>query len=139
MSARPGQPERKAVVAVAFAPVLLQPPHVRRGLYEKRPLPLWVVRVREVEAPAGVKPLQWILLTNHPVATLADAWERASWYEVRWVIEEYHKAMKTGCSIEEMQFTTAQALEPMIALLSAVAVTLQESGQTSNAVSVAIQ
>ena len=124
VSARPGQPERTAVVAVAFAAVLLWPPHVRRGLYEKRPLPLWVVRVAEVNPPKGVKPLEWILLTNGKVATLADAWERVDWYEKRWVIEEYHKAQKTGCAIEELQFTTSAALTPMIALLSVVAVTL---------------
>ena len=124
VAARPGQPKRKAVVAVAFAPVLLCPPHVRRGLYEKRPLPLWVVRVAEVNPPKGVKPLEWILLTNRPVQTMEDAWERATWYECRWVIEEYHKAQKTGCAIEDMQFTTSAALTPMIALLSVVAVTL---------------
>jgi hypothetical protein len=124
VSARPGQAERTAVVAVAFAAVLLWPPHVRRGLYEKRPLPLWVVRVAEVNPPKGVKPLEWILLSNRKVATLKDAWERVDWYEKRWVIEEYHKAQKTGCAIEELQFTTSAALTPMIALLSVVAVTL---------------
>jgi hypothetical protein len=40
------------------------------------------------------------------------------------VIEEYHKAQKTGCAIEDLQFSSAQALQPMIALLSVVAVTL---------------
>src|SRR5581483_10873384 len=43
IAARPGQPERTATVAVAFAPVLVLPPHVKRGLYEKRPVRLWVV------------------------------------------------------------------------------------------------
>jgi hypothetical protein len=124
VAARPGQPERSAFVAVAFAAVLVWPPHVRRGLYEKRPLPLWVVRVAEVRPPTGVQPLEWLLLTNRPVATPEDAWEVAAWYECRWVIEEYHKAQKTGCAIEELQFTTAAALTPMIALLSVVAVTL---------------
>lgn len=124
VAARPGQPERKAVVAVAFAAVLLWPPHVRRGIYEKRPLPLWVVRVAEVDPPKGVQPLEWILLTNGKVATVEDAWQRVAWYESRWVIEEYHKAQKTGCAIEELQFTTSAALTPMIALLSVVAVTL---------------
>ena len=124
VSARPGQPQRQATMAVSLAAVLLWPPHVRRGHYAKRPLPLWVVRVCEVDPPKGVKPLEWILLTNRKVATLEDAWERAAWYECRWVIEEYHKAQKTGCAIEDMQFTTSQALEPMIALLSVVAVTL---------------
>lgn len=124
VSARAGQPERTVAVAVAFAPVLLWPPHVRRGLYEKRPLRLWVVRVAEIKPSKGVKPLEWILLTDCSVATLEDAWERANWYECRWVIEEYHKAQKTGCAIEELQFTSSAALTPMIALLSVVAVTL---------------
>jgi hypothetical protein len=48
VSARPGRPERKALVAVTFAAVLLWPPYVRRGIYEKRPLRLWVVRVAEI-------------------------------------------------------------------------------------------
>jgi hypothetical protein len=124
VSARPGQPERKATVGVAFAPVQILPPHVRRGHYVKRPLPLWVVRVCEIDPPKGVKPLEWILITNRKVATVEDAEQRASWYECRWVIEEYHKAQKTGCAIEDLQFTTSQSLEPMIALLSVVAVTL---------------
>jgi len=121
---RGATPERKATVAVSFAKVQVQEPLQRRGDYERRPLDLWCVRVAEINPPKGVTPVEWTLLTNQPVTTLGDAWERASWYEVRWVIEEYHKAMKTGCAIEEMQFTTAQALEPMIALLSVVAVTL---------------
>lgn len=124
VAAGPDCAERTAVVSVAFAPVRLWPPHVRRGEYEKKPLALWVVYVREVEAPAGVKPLEWVLLTNVAVTTEAEAWERVSWYECRWVVEEYHKAQKTGCAIEDLQFTSAQALEPMIALLSVVAVGL---------------
>jgi hypothetical protein len=124
IGARQGSSERRATVSVAFAPVLVLPPHVRRGDYEKQPLPLWIVVVREPKPPQGQTPLTWILLTNVPVTSEADAWERTQWYECRWVIEEYHKGQKTGCAIEELQFTSAQALQPMIALLSVVAVTL---------------
>jgi hypothetical protein len=124
IGARQGSSERRAKVSVAFAPVQVLPPHVRRGDYVKQPLPLWVVVVREPKAPKGRTPLNWILLTDVPVTNEADAWERAGWYESRWVIEEYHKGQKTGCSIEDLQFSSSQALEPMIALLSVVAVTL---------------
>lgn len=124
VAARDGQPERVATVAVSFAAVLVTPPHVKRGLYVKRPLRLWVVRVAEVEAPVGAEPLEWILLTDREVATQADAWERKGWYECRWIVEEYHKGQKTGCSIEALQFTSTGALEPMVALLSVVAVGL---------------
>lgn len=124
VGARDGQPGRKATVGVAWAAVTVLPPHVRRGDYAKRPLPLWVVRVAELDPPPGVQPIEWILLTNVPVQTAADAWERAHWYECRWIIEEYHKGQKTGCAMEELQFASWQALEPMIALLSVVTVTL---------------
>ena len=71
-----------------------------------------------------MQPVEWILLTNVPVNSLADACERISWYECRWVIEEYHKALKTGCGIETLQFTTEEALKPAIALLSVTALFL---------------
>jgi hypothetical protein len=119
-----GRPQRQAKVSVGSAPVLLWPPHVRRGEYEKTPLPLWVVCVREDNPPAGVKPVEWVLLTNVAVTTAEDVKERVEWYECRWVVEEYHKAQKTGCAIEDLQFESSQALEPMIGLLSVVAVTL---------------
>lgn len=124
IGARATQKQERATVGIAYAPVLVHPPHVRRGEYEKRPLRLWLVVVRERTPPKGRKALEWLLLTNVPVANEQEAWERAGWYECRWVIEEYHKAQKTGCAIEDLQFTSAQALQPMIALLSVVAVTL---------------
>jgi hypothetical protein len=124
IGARASKGEQLATVGIAFAPVLVQPPHVRRGDYEKRPLRLWLVVVSELQPPKGREPLHWILLTNVPVTNEQEAWERAGWYECRWVIEEYHKAQKTGCAIEDLQFASAQALQPMIALLSVVAVTL---------------
>jgi hypothetical protein len=74
--------------------------------------------------PQGEKPIEWLLLTNEPVQTLADAQRVVEWYERRWIIEEYHKGMKTGCGIEDLQFTAVERLEPAIALLSAVALTL---------------
>jgi hypothetical protein len=124
VAGRDGAKDRTASVAVAAAPVLLLPPHVRRGEYLKAPLAVWVVRVWEPNPPKGVKGLEWVLVTNVPVPAVEQAWERVSWYECRWVVEEYHKAQKTGCSIEEMQFTTAAALQPAIAVLSVVALLL---------------
>ena len=62
--------------------------------------------------------------------------ERISWYEVRWVIEEYHKALKTGCGVEALQFTAVERLQPAIAVLSVVAVallTLRDASRTAAA------
>jgi hypothetical protein len=122
---RGGQPGRWAKCVIAAAPVQVTPPHVKRGIHGNQPLSLWVVRAWEIDPPEWVKePLEWILLTNVPTVTLADAVERLEWYEMRWIIEEFHKAQKTGCGIEKLQFRHVDRLEPMIALLSVIAVML---------------
>ena len=119
---------RKARTGAEFivrgAPVLVCPPHAKNGHHGDDPLPLYVVQVTEANPPAGEKAIEWTLLTNELVQKFEDAWRVTSWYERRWILEEYHKAKKTGCQIEDMQFTTTERLEPAIALLSVVAVTL---------------
>ena len=122
------QPGRKARTAAEFVvrggPLLVCPPHAKAGHHGDDPLPLYVVQVTEVAPPRGEAAIDWTLLTNERVETFDDAWRVTGWYERRWVVEEYHKAQKTGCRIEDMQFTTTGRLGPAIALLSVVAVTL---------------
>ena len=68
--------------------------------------------------------MEWFLLTNEPVLIFEDAYRVVGWYECRWIVEEYHKGMKTGCRIESPQFTTEDRLQPAIALISVVTLTL---------------
>jgi hypothetical protein len=121
---------------VRGAAVLVHPPHFRSGNHGKAPLPLYLVTITEETPPKGEKPIVWKLLTNEPVVTFDDGWRVAGWYELRWIVEEFHKAQKTGCGIENLQFTAAARLEPAIALLSAVALTLldlREGGRRTDA------
>jgi hypothetical protein len=106
------------------AAVLVGPPHAKAGHHGDDPLPLYVVQVAEVAPPRGEKAIEWTLLTNERVQTFEDAWRVTGWYERRWVVEEFPKAQKTGCRIEDMRFTTTGRLGPAIALLSVVALTL---------------
>ena len=122
--ARPGQKARTARVGVAWTALRLKPPRQPRGQERGVTLPVWSVRIWELAPPAGLEGLEWILLTNVPVLSLADALERVEWYGSRWIIEEYHKGMKTGCDIEGMQFCYRERLEPAIALVSVIALTL---------------
>ena len=124
VSASPGRKARVTEVQVALTPVRIAPPGKKSGDYENQPLDLWAVRVWEPNTPKNEEPLEWILLTNCPTATLADAFERIDWYGLRWIIEEFHKGMKTGCGVETLQFERIERLEPAIALISAVATTL---------------
>ena len=115
---------RTAQVSVAWQQVRILPPRQQRGDERGVPLTAWVVRVAETKPPKGVEALEWILLTNVPAPSLTAALERIEWYRMRWIIEEYHKAQKTGMEIENMQFSHLDRLEPAIALLSVMAVLL---------------
>src|SRR4029079_11280803 len=97
---------------------------VQKGNYKKEPLAVWGLRLWEAKPPKGQKPLEWFVLSTVPVTTEAEACEVSSYYECRYMVEEYHKGQKTGCDIERLQFETEQALQPMIALLSVVAMML---------------
>lgn len=115
---------RLAEVSLSVGQVQLHAPHVRRGNHSRELQAVWAVRIWEPHPPSDCPPLEWILLTNHPVSTADEAQLVASWYELRWIIEEFHKGLKTGCGIEKLQFRDEARLEPAIASLSVVAVSL---------------
>jgi hypothetical protein len=115
---------RTAHLKMSFTAVTLETPRKRSGQYPNQSLAIWAVRVWEPHPPQGVEALEWILLTNVAVTTPAEARERVKWYESRFVIEEYHKGMKTGCAIERLQLTEIDRLEPAIGILSALTITL---------------
>jgi hypothetical protein len=121
--AKHDEPERDAIVDVRFCQVTLKPPW-RPPHPDPEPLPpitLDVVLVQEVDPPDKVTPLEWLLLTNVPVATFADAVERVKWYRCRWHIEVYFKVLKSGCHVEDCRLGTAERLIRFITLNSIIA------------------
>jgi len=132
VSATAKQPARSAKVLCSWSPVTVKAPHVRKGEHGRDPLSLWALRVWEVEAPAEVEePLEWLLLTDEPVGDAAAARERVRWYELRPKVEEFHKAQKTGLGIEQLQLQSQAGLQPLIALLSVLAVPLVNARQAA--------
>jgi hypothetical protein len=128
LRARPKQPARRARIEVAFAPVTtLIPRHPAASLQAlaPQPIPQWVVWAREGNPPPTVKePIDWVLLTSLPVRDLEAAMEVIGYYEKRWLIEEWHKALKTGCQVEGRQLHTSHRLEALTGVLSVAAVRL---------------
>lgn len=53
-----------------------------------------------------------------------DGNDRLLSYALRWIIEEFHKCEKTGCQVEMRRLEHADRLEPLIGLLSVLAVCL---------------
>jgi hypothetical protein len=88
------------------------------------PIEMAVVWVREVDAPAGVEPIEWVLYTSLDVNSFDDAWLIIEYYETRWLIEEFHKALKSGCRVTHRELKEADRLEAMVGLMSVVAVRL---------------
>jgi hypothetical protein len=112
----PGQAKRTATVALRYGEV-----EICRPENEDRSLPasvrLRLVEVREVDPPAGVEPLHWRLLTTHDVADAAAAWQIVGWYQLRWVIEQMHRVLKSqGLQLEDSQLATAERLEKLAAV-----------------------
>ena len=127
LRARPKQAARTAKLEVRSGPLRMPVPR-HKSPYVKalkpEPIAMWAVWVREVNAPKGVKPIEWVLYTSIHVEAFDDAWRIVEYYECRWLIEEYHKALKTGCSVQRRLLQNADRLEAMVGLMSVVAVRL---------------
>lgn len=80
-----------------------------------------VVRVYEVDAPSGADPVEWLLVTQEPITTAADVARIVDIYRCRWVIEEFFKALKTGCSYEQRYAGSAHALQNILAICLPIA------------------
>ncbi len=92
-----------------------------------RLLTLNAVWVREVATtPRGEKPLDWLLLTSEPVATLEQARLVIFGYTQRWRIEDFHRSWKSGaCNVENTQLRAKEHVIRWATLLSAVALRIE--------------
>jgi len=79
------------------------------------------VIARELDAPPGVKPIEWRLLTNRSAASVAEVAELIDWYRARWEIEMLFNVLKNGCKVEELQLGTIDRIERALALYLVVA------------------
>jgi hypothetical protein len=114
------QPARAAVLTLRFGVVELCPPGHRRA--ERLPaVTVWGVHVVEEYPPAGVEPLEWLLLTTCTVPSAIAALECVEWYACRFGIEVWHKVLKSGCRIEARQLESAARLQRCLTLFSVIA------------------
>lgn len=128
-SKHPARTARQTTLALAWAPITVEPPVHGRP---QAPLPAWLVHVWECPPPAAAEdPLEWILLTTVPTTTVAEAWERVDWYTRRWLVEDFYQALKTGCRLEQSQLRDGAAITRLVGLLAPVAVRLLQLRQAA--------
>lgn len=118
-----GQPKRIAKVTLTFSQVKFQPPanKTKNKDGELSSLEVNVVFVKEFDAPKNTEALEWMLLTDIPIERIEDAILIIDYYKLRWAIEDYHKVLKSGCTIEKCRFQTAERLIRYISLMSIIA------------------
>ena len=116
--AHPPREERIARVQVHATTVTLRrPPQVA----ERDAVEVNVVYAHEVDAPADVEPLQWVLYTSERIDTVQAVLAVVEYYRTRWVIEQYFKALKSGCEIQKLQLESYQSLTNALAVYVPIA------------------
>lgn len=123
ITAQAKRPARQVELTVRYSEVRQRPPYRAK---EHRPddwLPIkvQVILAREENPPEGMEPLEWMLLTNLPIESFKQAMELLCWYRLRWLIELYHKVLKSGLKIEECRLGTRERLERYLALCAVIA------------------
>lgn len=108
----PAREARVALVAVRGLSVSIREPYKRNG----QQLQVNVVHARETDPPAGAEPVDWLLYTSEPIDTPAQLQRVIDIYRARWVVEEFFKALKTGCEVQSLQLETYEALRNAVAL-----------------------
>ena len=96
---------RQATLAVRWHQVVRRPPPARTsdGLPDGA---VWAVGATETSPPAGVAPLDWLLLTTGAVHTTADAAARRAWSACRWGSEVFHQVRTAGCASARRRLAT---------------------------------
>lgn len=125
--ARDKRPTRTAKLGFAWAKVTikmpLQAPILTR---EHAPIDLWVLRVFEPLPPSEGKPIEWVLLSSLPIDCAECAFATAERYSCRWLCEDFHMCLKTGCKIEQSHFDSAQDIERLLGFKAPLAIRLLE-------------
>jgi len=127
---RPGRAADWAMLAVSALAITLLPPKNwsdkphRKSKPRPEPMTCWALRIHQINAPRGQEPIEWIILTDEPLDRLEAALKVSFWYSCRWLIEEYHKCLKTGCRMEQRQLEEADRLKALLGILAVVAVRL---------------
>ena len=107
---------REVTLEVRSASVVLKSPNKKSG----QSLPMYYIQCTESGHQEGA--LCWHLLTSEPVESQQEAFKVLEYYERRWLIEDYHKAWKTGgTEVEKLRMQSSDNLERLAVILAFLA------------------
>lgn len=116
----PARRQRIARLSFAATTVELKRTHDARRS-KSATLRINVIHVFEKKPPPREPAVEWFLLTNLPIDSDEAITFAVDCYRARWTIEEFFKALKTGCQFEKRQLESAHSLLNALAILAPVA------------------
>ena len=114
---------RDAILGIKYGKcTLLRPRNLEKNDGVPKAIEMYFVSAVEIgEVSEGQERIYWQLLTNVPTESFEDAVTRIQWYTQRWKIELFHRTLKDGCKVEELQSETAEKLKKLVAIYSIIA------------------
>jgi len=112
---RGNNPARVATLELRWSAIEMAAPQVTVKR-KWQPLCLYAILAQEINPPAGIEAIQWLLLTDWKVQSLKMARRMIQWYGLRWGIECWHQVLKDVCRIEKRQMKSHTALERALVL-----------------------
>lgn len=114
---------RTATVTVRFGSFRFNPPcnNIKHNKEHLPDIEMNAIYVLEQHPPDGVESIEWMLLTNLPVRSFDEAYEKVLWYGLRWRIEMYFKVLKSGFRVEACRLGHAERLARYLTVMSIVA------------------
>lgn len=119
LPAGPGRKARRVKLMVKAKPVTFN--RARRPGGMLPPATVWGVYVKEIRAPKGESPIEWMLLSSVEAEDFEQAKTLVDWYRCRWEIELFFRILKQGCRIEQLRLETDQRLLNGIAVYLIIA------------------
>ena len=119
LPSRGNSPSRRVRQEVRYARVKLG--GARRPGKGLAPLEVTAILASEINAPAGAKKVEWLLLSSLPIENKTEALRLIEWYLCRWEIELFFKVLKSGCTIEQLQLEEVERLYNCVALYMIIA------------------
>lgn len=120
------QPPRRARIHLAWTQLQMPPPSYVK---DQAGLEVWLVRAWEPEPPVGAEAVEWILLTSLKVNSWYEARYLTQLSECRWLVEDYHMCLKTGCRLEASQLDHGNDLQRLLGFTAPIAVRLLQLRQ----------
>ncbi len=113
--------KRTATIQVKWLNNIILVPPYRKDQKALLPITVSMVYVEEINAPDGIDPINWKLITSLEIETLENALTIITYYSYRWRIESFHFILKQGCKVEELQLEQEHNLKNAITLYSIIA------------------